>query len=373
MQLKKYEVDGISEAIIRIKEDLGPDAIILSSRRIGRGASSRIEVVAALEREGYETNRPDKGSGGPGQSRRVAPERTEPYQWKRFEDRLEEMRWKNPGTDVPTTGGGGEEKKDLFPLYRLLLSRGFSPHSASRLVEMIEVERAGRGMGHRRMDQRRMLRRAVFHSIAGMWDGEEENCRIQAFIGPAGDGKTTTLVKIAAGILYREKKTLGIITMDDFRIGATEQLKIYGRIMDVPVLVVPERGSLKAALRKFDHLDYVLVDTPGGSRCDEVHFDRLRRSFNEGVSLGTNLVVSATAEAEAMADTVQRFKPLDFNRVIVTKIDDVRRFGCLYNVIDLAGRPISHVTTGRQVPQDIRVVDARTIAGLVVDGEMPTN
>ena len=370
MHLKKYEVRSISEAMERIRRDLGPDAVILSSRRIGKGASSRIEIVAAMERdEGTaEEASAEKSWRAVGEPGRYAEHGD---RWSRIEARLDEMNDRMLSLASKLAFPGKNDERGTPPLYRELLSRGLSRRAAGKLMKIIQDEDLEANAGQDSDRTGDTLKRAIIRSVASCSSGPEGEKRICAFVGPAGEGKTTTLAKFAARILYRDKKSLGIITMDDFRIGAVEQLKIYGDIMNVPVISVPADGSLETALSSFTHLDRVLIDTPGKSRSDGEYVAKLRRSFRESVPVRANLVLSATTGEEAMEDAVRRFRPLEYEKIIMTKIDDAGDYGCVYNVIDLAGRPVTDIATGQQVPRDIRSVDPERIARLVVDREIP--
>lgn len=373
MHLKKYEVDSISEAMVRIKDDFGPDAVILSSRRICRDGSSKIEIVAARDRNDAVDGAPEEVPSAPTLTDPAGEKPETPDRWKRFEARLDDINDTMQSFAALLESVGDEPLHDLPPLYHLLLSRGLSTRSAARLLEAFRAEQGDSNIPPKAPRQMQLLKRAISRSVAAAMSekASKGKQRVQAFVGPAGDGKTTTLAKIAARIRYRDKKTLGIITMDDYRIGAVEQLKIYGNIMDVPLLALAEGDNLADALKKFDHCDEILIDTAGKSRTDDEHISRLKRAFTGERSVETNLVLSATAEAKAMADTVRRFKPLDFERVVVTKVDDAFSYGCIFNVIDLAGCPVSHITTGQQVPGDICAMDSEGIARLIVDREIP--
>ncbi|MBW2632426.1 MAG: hypothetical protein JRC90_11865 [Deltaproteobacteria bacterium] len=109
--------------------------------------------------------------------------------------------------------------------------------------------------------------------------------RISAFVGPAGEGKTTTLSKLAARCLFGERLNVGIITMDTYRIGAAEQLKTYADIMDVPMEVASGKKEFKRALNRFADRDVILVDTPGKSRGDENYLLKLTECLQTGTSL----------------------------------------------------------------------------------------
>lgn len=371
MQIKKYEVQTIREAMERIRKDLGPDAVILSSRRVGTGRASKIEIVAAIDRladSGIEESRPLRDFGRGGNKEDPAGEGRD--RWDRIDSRLDEMN-ENILLLMASLSEDGEERRFGFStVYRMLVSRGISPRSAMRLEEAMK-EKVPYHEDSGEMDQPEFLERVISKSISSTYPREGRQKRIAAFVGPAGGGKTTTLAKLAADLRYREKKTLGIITMDTFRIGALQQVKIYGDIMGVPVLSLGEEDSFEGALRQFDRMDRVFVDTPGKSRNDESHIRRLRECFCGDIPVETNLVMSATTDRESMMDAIGRFRGVGYDHIIMTKIDDVRSYGCIFDVIQRAERPVSHITTGQQVPRDIRVMNPEKIAKLIINRTIP--
>ncbi|MBW2649198.1 MAG: hypothetical protein JRC53_05210 [Deltaproteobacteria bacterium] len=190
--------------------------------------------------------------------------------------------------------------------------------------------------------------------------------RISAFIGPAGEGKTTTLAKLAARCLFEEKLNVGIITMDTYRIGAVEQLKTYADIMDVPMEIASGKKEFERALNGFADRDVILVDTPGKSRGDERYLLKLKECFTMGLPLETNLVLSMTSSRESMMDAATKFGIVDYNSIIFTKLDDSRKSGSIYNVIDHVGKPVFYVANGQNVPRDLKKMDPAKLARLIV-------
>jgi flagellar biosynthesis protein FlhF len=175
--------------------------------------------------------------------------------------------------------------------------------------------------------------------------------RIFSFVGPAGDGKTTTLAKLAARCL---SLNVGIITMDTYRIGAAEQLRKYADIMGVPMEVASEKKELEGVLNKFADKDIILIDTPGKSRGDESYLLKLKEYFTMGLPLETNLVLSMTSSQESMMDAAMRFGIINYNNIII------------YNVIDQVGKPVFYTANGQNVPRDLNKMDPAKLARLIV-------
>jgi flagellar biosynthesis protein FlhF len=193
-----------------------------------------------------------------------------------------------------------------------------------------------------------------------------ERKRICAFVGPTGAGKTTTLAKIAARSALEEKLKVGLITTDTYRIAAVEQLKTYARIMEIPIEVVPDKTAFRRALAKLSDRDLVLVDTPGKSSVEPGYIDKLRDLFQLENPVETNLLLPLTSSQDNLAENLARFKPVGYQSIIFTKLDESRHFGMIYNVIDQERKPVSYVTNGQNVPQDIEKTDAGRLAKIIM-------
>jgi flagellar biosynthesis protein FlhF len=131
--------------------------------------------------------------------------------------------------------------------------------------------------------------------------------RVVALVGPTGVGKTTTIAKLAANFRLREKRRVGLITVDTYRIAAVEQLRTYAEIIDLPMHVVSTPREMREALRQLSGLDLVLMDTAGRSPRDEVKIQELRAFLSEAQADEVHLVLSAVASASSLVRTAERF------------------------------------------------------------------
>lgn len=188
---------------------------------------------------------------------------------------------------------------------------------------------------------------------------------IAVFIGPTGVGKTTTIAKLAANFALVAGKKVGVITTDTYRIAAVEQLKTYADIIGIPLEVAFSPKELTAAIAKMHDRDLILIDTAGRSPNNQLHINELRSYFHD-VKVEVHLVVSATTKECDVPKLVEVFGEIPIDRVIITKLDETTTYGVILHVSKLANAPISFVTTGQGVPDDIEVADGYQIAKLIL-------
>ena len=191
-----------------------------------------------------------------------------------------------------------------------------------------------------------------------------------ALIGPTGVGKTTTIAKLAADFKLRQGKQVGLITIDTYRIAAVDQLRTYAEILDVPLKVVLTAGELHQAVDSLREFDVLLIDTAGRSQNDHIRLNELRRFLTAAEADEVHLVVSATGNRSCTHRTLTKFVPLGANRVIISKLDEAGTFGTILNTVAAGGIPLSYVTTGQDVPDDIEPADPPRLARMIVEGRL---
>ncbi len=159
---------------------------------------------------------------------------------------------------------------------------------------------------------------------------------------------------------------VGLITTDTYRIAAAEQLKTYARIMEVPIEVVSDKTGFRRALGRLADRDLVLVDTPGKSTVEPGYVERLRDLFQLETPVETHLLLPLTASPDSISENLERFKPVGYQSIIFTKLDESRHFGVMYNVIDQERKPVSFITNGQNVPQDIEKINPGRLAKMIM-------
>jgi len=185
--------------------------------------------------------------------------------------------------------------------------------------------------------------------------------QVVIFVGPTGVGKTTTLAKIAADFTLNKQKKVGLITADTYRIAAVEQLKTYSEILGIPVLVVYSPSEVKEAIKMFTEKDLILIDTAGRSHRNKNHFDELKALFNTAEADEAYLVVSANTGRHAMNEILEYYSFIKDYKLLFTKLDETPAPGVIVNARYLTGRPLSYITAGQSVPDDLNVADPRAI------------
>ncbi|MEN6620528.1 MAG: flagellar biosynthesis protein FlhF [Smithella sp.] len=380
MQVKRYEVSSISEALARIKEDLGPDAIILSSKKMNNSANSTLEVLAARDEKIYE---PQKCIVNPSSIESHSIEKKEDI-CKIIHQEIGELKEIiRSGQKQKSLSGEIEELKETMDrffdilgarkrkgcqdiqsrIYFHLLGCGFTRLSACNIMESIGPQISSQDQ----LTEENILHiveQFIIKSIPAISKSKEEK-RIKAYVGATGVGKTTTLAKLAARFSLMKKKSVGLITIDTFRIAAIEQLKTYANIMDIRMEVASTKESFQKSLQLLSDKDIILIDTPGRSCVDDGclgFMDSMLKSKN----IEKNLLISTTASEDNLLDTVTKYSPFNYDNLIITKIDESRRFGILYDVINKARKPVSFITCGQNVPQDIEEVSPQKVTNLIM-------
>lgn len=195
--------------------------------------------------------------------------------------------------------------------------------------------------------------------------------KVMMFVGPTGVGKTTTLAKIAARFSYLSKKRykVGIITLDTYRIGAVEQLFQYAKMMRLPVEDVVDINDFEGALQSLSTCDIVLIDTVGSSQYDKEKLMTLDAFLrHSSVQIDVNLVLAANTKLEDLRDIYDNFSFLDIDTLIFTKFDETRVFGNIFSLVYNINKPLSYISIGQEVPDDLQVASSEYLVSCMLDG-----
>jgi flagellar biosynthesis protein FlhF len=184
-----------------------------------------------------------------------------------------------------------------------------------------------------------------------------KNKKVVVFIGPTGVGKTTTLAKLAANMVLNDKKKVGLITSDTYRIAAVEQLKTYSEIIGVPLSIIYSPTEIVNAVKNYDDKDIILLDTAGRSHKDQYQLMELKSLLSSNIDFETYLVLSATTKFSDCVEIIKSYSFLDDFKLLFTKLDETSTFGILLNIAYVTKKPIAYITTGQSVPDDIEIAD----------------
>lgn len=396
MRYKTYEAETLQQAILKMTIDLGKDAILISHRHIKRGGflgffgKKMVEVTAALPRKkvGPGENELIRQSEelkvspavSPPSNKRIDKE-TEMAYFKELGEvernlrkEMKEIKEKMENFLKEVTEKDAKAKEARYPgkiskFFNRLIEAEVDRELSERIIA--KVIRVSNPIS---LNDEHLLRETFEEKIAELIptnnriEFEEGYLKIIALIGPTGVGKTTTLAKLAATFVLEEKKKIGIITIDTYRIAAIEQLKIFAEILGVPLKAVFNQDEFKSAINDFSNFDLVLVDTAGRNQKDTIQMAELKDSINlDHHKVEAYLVISATTKEKDMIDIVNSFKKVTFERVIFTKLDETNTLGPILNMLNTIPQGnLAYLTTGQNVPEDIEVADSRKIARMIL-------
>jgi flagellar biosynthesis protein FlhF len=202
--------------------------------------------------------------------------------------------------------------------------------------------------------------------VQGPITTDADKCRVVALVGPTGVGKTTTIAKLAANYRLREKRRVGLLTVDTYRVAAVEQLRTYADIIDLPMEVVATPREMREAVSRMSHLDLILMDTAGRSPRDEIKIQELKSMLAEAEADDVHLVLSSTAGAKSLLATAERFADVGTTAILLTKLDEANSLGHLVSLVRGCRLPISYLTDGQNVPDDIQVAERRRLAYMLL-------
>ncbi len=392
MKIKTFYAKNMQAALRLIKEQLGPDALILSSRQFppaGPGrASNGFEVVAAVDDEGLAHQGPEVDSvllsGGKraterGDSRILRPEDT--YAFSRVVAPLALNTGKPAEEALPVfsaTGISGEptvvaegasicDEAPMQDFHRLLLSKEIEEPLASQLLEeargcLHEEDRHSMPAIHRAVASAACNRIARSATPDGL-----PATRVVVFVGPTGVGKTTSIAKLAARLALKHRKKVVLLSLDGYRIGAVEQLKTYAGLMGMPFRFVRDVAELSRAIGECAQRDFILVDTPGHGPRNAGPVLALGRFLATFKDAECHLVMSATTKPRDIPEITSRFQCCEPDHLLFTKLDETTSLGPIFNELVRTGKPSRYYSDGQRVPEDFHAAPPERIVNLVLN------
>lgn len=397
MHVKKYTAINMQEALKLVKQALGPDAVIISTRNIepvsGYKKGHTVEVTAAID-SSYDDS---VLMSSPGEKRIsnnvdsikeiITPLQNEITELKNtiklISPRLISSFNENPDDSIQKEA---VELKSIF--YRLLNNNGalrnIGIHDSlinsyneaidrgiNERLAFILIEKVNRQVANIATTSEDNLRNRLFNEMmkciktSGPLKTNMKKTRAIAFVGTTGVGKTTTVAKLAAEFSLNQKQNVALISFDTYRIAAIEQLKIYAKIIDIPLFVVRDNQEFYEAMHLCKDKDIVLIDTAGRSRKDQKQIKELAGYLKGDIPVEIHLILSSIEQEDILLSNIKHFDTLSVDHLIFSKLDEVNLFGKLFNIAMKASKPISYLTTGQKVPEDIETATPEKLIDMI--------
>ncbi len=400
MIVKKYTGKDETEAVMKAKDDLGSNAVVLNVRTMKQRGLAKIfkkdfvEITAALEEKDFAQNvNNNKPTFSRVSSEAIkkqqsqinlladdradtnAPKQSEIIEKKldSLHDMLRNQMVKEEDVKPVVRPENNANFKSLKLIYNKLLENEVSEKYANAIINDIDNSM-------KKESNLDSILASVYQKIIlkfGEPEAIEDDDRrkIVFFIGPTGVGKTTTIAKLASDFKLTRSKNVAMITADTYRIAAVEQLNTYASILDVPVNVIYSPSEIVESIEELSDYQMIFVDTAGRSHKNTEQRDEIIemisnvRNSDIDADIVIFLVMSVTTKYRDMVNICDAYKSLNSYRLLFTKLDETDSVGNILNIKLYTGAPISYITCGQNVPDDIESVDVQKLAKSLLGGE----
>lgn len=377
MRVKRYLAKDVQEAMIKVKSELGRDAIILHTRKIkepgfkGLFRKPLVEVVAAIDSS-------KKDDGGTqyvpirNQVRQNIIKRNEVQNsnFKNFDNINQEITsiksMLSTVLDKIDEEPTAEDANVLQKYEKILMEKGVIKPVSDKILSIVRRQISISNENEQSIKNALKIILKDYLGAPYVMENNSKKQNIVLFVGPTGVGKTTTLAKLAARQTIINKKSAAFITADTYRIAAVDQLRTYSEILDVPLTVIYEPNEVKDAIEKYSDKDYIFIDTAGRNHKNKELLTELESLLEHVESPDIFLLLSLTTSYENVEDIVKSYQFLDNYNLIFTKADESSSFGNILNAKFLTSKPLSYLTVGQSVPDDIEIVDIEKIVNMFV-------
>ncbi len=374
MKIKKITGFSLKEATAKMREELGGEAVILSTRVIEKDNRKIFEITAGIDEN---VPLPRKENPAPEKTEKQSPKKEEK---KDFESELkkltekiyrinqEKAKEKQAGTVIPGNNDNEDLEAALKDIEELLKHREVDSSLVRTIISDLKAN--SDFLTKEQLDEQLFTIISSMIPTGGFAVQKGNGPKIITLVGPTGVGKTTCIAKLALISKIIHKLDVGLVSIDTYRLGALDQLKIFAEVSNIDFEVAYEPADVKNSLKKFKKKDLVFIDTVGRSQRNTKLLNDIKKFLEPAQSDEVYLVMSATSTTRTLIDIAKNFKLFNYNGFVFTKLDEAVSFG---NILNLAARfdiPIKYLTNGQVIPDDIIAADSDFIANLIITGKL---
>jgi len=378
MKIKSYFANTVEDAMGLAREELGPDAMLVNSRKSSPDARhlGAYEVVFVTEAPPGEAELAASEAAAPGAAGRPAAGDRLTQQIVGLKKELEGMR-RTITRSALTAPSWREASPDGSDAYMTLTAAEVPEELALEIVQAAEARIAPAAAPRKGSAQRadkslfrgalmeELESRFTVQPVLGRGPGRP---RIVALVGPPGSGKTTCLVKLAVNYGLAARRPVLLLSMDTYRVAAAEQLRAYAAILGVGFQVLETVPALAQAIEENRGKELIFIDTPGLGLGETADYSRLGQFLSTRGDIDTQLVVSSSMKSADLSRVVDGFEVFRPQRLIFTKLDETGSFGPILNEAVRTGKPLSFFASGQRIPEDLEAATKRRLAELVLGG-----
>jgi flagellar biosynthesis protein FlhF len=387
LKLKTYTAESYTEALKKVKEEVGDDVVIVSSKEIKKKTLTSpglYEIVVAIEEDNIKPRKPmsdkkhveevmlklsnaakeisstietkkeivNKNNLNPTKNNEIIELKKEIAKISDTLKFLQASMWEM------TNKNELELPPEFSEIYALSRASGMNEKHLDEIMKLTI-----KYMPLKMRKNSETIKRYFYTLLKKMIPIRIEreitppHKKIMMFVGPTGVGKTTTIAKLAARYAYKlsRRHKVGIITLDTYRIGAVEQLMTYAKMMRLPIETVVDPSDFSLALNSLRHNEYILIDTVGSSQHDKEKIEKLSQflKVDSFAEINVNLVLSAVTKYEDLMDIYKNFSMLPIDTFVFTKLDETKNYGNVFSLLLETKKPVSYFSIGQEVPDDL--------------------
>lgn len=367
MKLKKYKADTMVQAMEQIRQDYGEDSVIISSTIVhskgflGFFKKKSVEVIAGHDKPIIADNQHASSVLSKPQ-----PDSRQDEMIHELKNEMKEMKQYLKSYNDPINFD--RYPKEMQSLLSRLQSQELNPEMIKKTAETIFSRMKSEKKDFTEEEQRKIARDILKEELADLpFGGIHFKKKYVNVLGPTGVGKTTTIAKIAARSLIENKKKVGFVTTDTYRIAAIEQLRTYANLLQAPVEVAYSASDFKEALNSLSNKDIVFIDTAGRNYKDKKFIDDLKQLIDFNLEMESYLVLSATTKESDMRSIVDQFLEFPISQFIFTKLDETGTIGPVINLLKDYNMGISYIAEGQEVPEDLEEATVEKLLTLLLE------